>query len=49
MTPPPATGVDELTTPKRRRMSVDQNYGSGVHIARDEPEDAPAPAKAPEK
>jgi VWFA-related protein len=34
-TPAPATGVDELTTPKRRRMAVDQSYGSSVNVAHD--------------
>jgi VWFA-related protein len=31
--PGPATGVDELTTPKRRRVAVDQSYGSSVNVA----------------
>jgi hypothetical protein len=29
----PAAGVDELTTPKRRRVAVDQSYGSSVNLA----------------
>lgn len=40
----PATGVDDLVTPKRRRMAVDQSYGSGVHVARDDSDDSNAPA-----
>jgi hypothetical protein len=32
----PANGVDELETPKRRRMGVDQSYGSSIHIAKDD-------------
>ena len=32
----PANGVDELVTPKRRRMAVDQSYGSSVHVAHEE-------------
>jgi Mg-chelatase subunit ChlD len=39
----PSTGVDELVTPKRRRMGVDQSYGSSVHIAADEKDEAAAP------
>lgn len=36
----PATGVDDLSTPRRRRVAVDQTYGSSVNIA---PEDTPKP------
>jgi VWFA-related protein len=38
----PANGVDELVTPKRRRMAVDQSYGSGVNIVtKDDAADPP--------
>ena len=39
--PAPANGVDDLATPKRRRMGVDQNYGSSVHVANDDPSNGP--------
>lgn len=28
----PANGIDELTTPKRRRLAVDPNYGPNVNV-----------------
>ena len=39
--PVPAYGVDELVTPKRRRLGVDQIYGSLIHVANDEPDHLP--------
>jgi hypothetical protein len=32
----PNNGIDEMVTPKRRRMAVDQNYGSGVNLSADD-------------
>jgi VWFA-related protein len=32
----PSNGIDELTTPKRRRVGVDQTYGSGVNLGGDD-------------
>ena len=48
--PGPANGVDELTTPKRRRVAVDQSYGSNVNLAgpdgdNSSPSSAPGPPK----
>ena len=46
----PANGVDDLVTPKRRRMAVDQSYGSGVNVARDDSDSSsPTPSPAPGK
>jgi VWFA-related protein len=41
----PASGVDELTTPKRRRVAVDQTYGSSVNITGSDGESPAAPPK----
>ncbi len=43
----PANGVDELVTPKRRRMGVDQSYGSPVNLTtEDSGANVPEPASA---
>ncbi len=42
----PATGMDELTTPKRRRVAVDQSYGSSVNLAGNDSDNS-APATPP--
>jgi VWFA-related protein len=39
----PATGIDELTTPKRRRVAVDQTYGSSVNLGGDDSGSSPKP------
>jgi hypothetical protein len=31
----PRNGIDDMVTPKRRRMAVDQSYGSSISVARD--------------
>ena len=39
----PSNGIDELTTPKRKRVGVDQTYGSSVNLAgNDSDNSAPA-------
>jgi VWFA-related protein len=44
----PASGIDELTTPKRRRVAVDQSYGSSIHVAKDDSDsDTSSPPKPP--
>jgi hypothetical protein len=43
----PATGVDELTTPKRRRVAVDQSYGSSVNLAGNDSDSSATPSPAP--
>lgn len=43
--PGAANGVDELTTPKRRRVAVDQSYGSSVNIGGDSDTAVPPPSK----
>ena len=41
--PPPATGIDELLTPKRRRVGVDQGYGAGPDVNADPNRSGPDP------
>ena len=47
----PAAGVDELTTPKRRRVAVDQSYGSSVNLAGNDSDNSSSapPSSAPPK
>ena len=44
----PATGVDELTTPKRRRVAVDQSYGSNVNLSGNDSDNS-SPATPPKQ
>ena len=39
----PANGIDELTTPKRRRLAVDQTYGSSVNLAGNDSDNTASP------
>jgi hypothetical protein len=34
----PAGGIDETAAPRRRRVAVDQTYGSSIHIGQNDPE-----------
>ena len=40
--PAPADGMDDLVTPKRRRLAIDQSYGSSINVAREESDESHA-------
>jgi von Willebrand factor type A domain len=39
----PANGMDDLVTPKRRRMAVDQSYGNTIHVGGEPDSKPPGP------